>query len=169
VPSGQSTQGVPAAFLSLIHDFEALLTMKTSPHKFLAASLLAVSALAALPAQAQVTTTVQGVLAPGVYGRIDIGNAPPPPVIYAQPVIIQRAPVYVEQQPLYLRVPPGHEKNWGKHCRKYNACGQPVYFVREGGRQEDHDRGRDDDNHGKKDKFKDKQHGNGKGNGKHDD
>lgn len=75
-------------------------------------------------------TTVQGALAPGVYGRIDIGNAPPPPLIYTQPVIIQRAPQRVLQEPLYLHVPPGHAKKWSKHCAKYNACNQPVYFVR---------------------------------------
>ena len=33
------------------------------------------------------------------------------------------------RQPVYMHVPPGHAKDWGKHCRKYNACGQPVYFV----------------------------------------
>ena len=64
---------------------------------------------------------------PGFYGRIDIGNAPPPQLIYAEPLVIQR--VEVVRQPIYLHVPPGHEKNWRKHCRKYNACGQPVYFV----------------------------------------
>ena len=144
--------------------------------RLIAASVLALSTLAVLPTQAQVTT-YQGALAPGVYGRIDIGNAPPPPLIYAQPVIIQRAPVYVKQRPLYLRVPPGHEKKWSKHCSKYNACGQPVYFVRDGGREEyrdrDRDYGRDDDYRGKKDKHKDKDkdkdHGKGRGNGKHDD
>ena len=142
----------------------------------IAATVFALSTLAVLPAQAQVTT-LQGTLAPGVYGRIDIGNAPPPPLIYAQPIVIRQAPVYVEQQPLYLRVPPGHEKKWSKHCSKYNACGQPVYFVRDSGREEyrdrDRDYGRDDDHRGKKDKDKDKDHGkgrgNGNGNGKHDD
>ena len=143
--------------------------MKTKA-RLLAASVLAWSALAALPVQAQVTT-LQGTLAPGIYGRIDIGNAPPPPLIYAQPVIVQRAPVYVEQQPLYLRVPPGHEKKWSKHCSKYNACGQPVYFVRDSGRGEYRDQGRDEDYRGKKDKDKDKDYGKGRGNGngKHDD
>ncbi len=34
-------------------------------------------------------------------------------------------------EPVYLRVPPGHRKNWGKHCRKYGACGQPVLFVQD--------------------------------------
>ena len=42
-------------------------------------------------------------------------------VIYARP-----APV---RDPVYLHVPPGHAKNWSKHCRKYNACDRPVYFV----------------------------------------
>ena len=66
---------------------------------------------------------------PGFYGRIDIGNVPQPQLIYATPVIIQTVPVGVVRQPIYLRVPPGHEKKWSKHCRKYNACGRPVYFV----------------------------------------
>lgn len=66
---------------------------------------------------------------PGFYGRIDIGNAPPPPVVVAQPVWVQRQPV--EVAPVYMRIPPGHQKNWAKHCARYNACGLPVYFVRE--------------------------------------
>ena len=39
--------------------------------------------------------------------------------------------VAVVQQPVYLYVPPGHQKNWAKHCARYSACGQPVYFVQE--------------------------------------
>jgi hypothetical protein len=68
---------------------------------------------------------------PGFYGRIDVGNFPPPLVVYPEPVIIQPVPVGVVRQPIYLHVPPGHAKNWRKHCGKYNACGQPVYFVQE--------------------------------------
>ena len=68
---------------------------------------------------------------PGFYGRIDIGNYPPPVLVYPQPVIIEPVPVGVVRQPIYLHVPPGHAKDWRKHCRKYNACGQPVYFVQE--------------------------------------
>lgn len=83
------------------------------------------------PAQVPyVSATVSGQLQPGIYGRIDIGNAPPPPLIYAQPIIIQRPAVLVQQAPLYLHVPPGHAKKWSKHCSKYNACGQQVYFVK---------------------------------------
>ncbi len=68
---------------------------------------------------------------PGFYGRIDLGKFPQPQVVYPQPVIMQPVRVAVVQAPIYLRVPPGHSKNWGKHCAKYNACGQPVYFVQE--------------------------------------
>ena len=70
---------------------------------------------------------------PGVYGRIDIGRFPQPELMVAEPVIIQRPRVVLAQpvQPVYLWVPPGHQKNWGKHCSRYNACGTPVYFVKE--------------------------------------
>lgn len=68
---------------------------------------------------------------PGFYGRIDIGDFPQPPVLYAQPIIIRKPARYVQQPPIYLRVPPGHAKNWSKHCGTYNACGQRVYFVQD--------------------------------------
>lgn len=64
---------------------------------------------------------------PGYYGRIDIANFPPPQLVFVEPVVIQPVPVGVA--PIYLHVPPGHAKDWRKHCRKYNACGAPVYFV----------------------------------------
>lgn len=66
---------------------------------------------------------------PGFFGRIDIGNVPPP-VIFAEPMMIAPAPA-IMQRPIYLRVPPGHEQHWAKHCGKYNACGQRTYFVQE--------------------------------------
>lgn len=66
---------------------------------------------------------------PGFYGRIDIGGYPPPPLLYPQPVVI--APVQAYGPPVYLRVPPGHAKHWGKHCHKYGACGERVYFVQD--------------------------------------
>ena len=97
---------------------------------------------------------------PGFYGRIDIGNVARPPVVLAEPVWVQRRPVHVE--PVYMRIPPGHQKNWAKHCAKYNACGTPVYFVREDWYQERYSgHGGDGHDHGKghgKDK--------GKGHGK---
>jgi hypothetical protein len=72
-----------------------------------------------------------GINQPGVYGRIDIGNYPRPTVVYGPPIIIAPQPVVVRPQPVYLYVPPGHQKNWAKHCSRYGACGQPVYFVQE--------------------------------------
>ena len=141
---------------------------------------LAVCSGPARSATTYVNTTVQGALAPGVYGRIDIGNAPPPPLIYTQPVIIQPAPMVVQQPPLYLHVPPGHAKKWSKHCARYNACNQPVYFVRvrgdddyerrgKGKRQDEYrryeddrgDRGDRDDDGDKHDKGRGKKHGKG--------
>ncbi len=99
--------------------------------KKLIALALAAGALAPAFAETNVGVSI-GVYQPGVYGRIDIGNAPPPRYYNVQPVIIAPPPVYVAQpQPLYLYVPPGHQKHWEKHCSRYNACGQPVYFVRE--------------------------------------
>ena len=106
---------------------------------------------------------------PGVYGRVNIGNYPPPVLVYPQPVIILPAPVVVQRQPIYLYVPPGHQKKWGKHCARYNACGQPVYFVQEqwvrdryqqehpqwrGERREGHEY--DGKKHGKKEKHGDR-------------
>lgn len=119
-------------------------TMNTSVKPWRMAALAALSLLlgsAAHAATPYATATVAGALAPGVYGRIDIGNAPPPTVIYAQPLIIQRAPRMV-QPPLYLHVPPGHARKWSKHCASYNACARPVYFVRVQG-DDDYERRRE--------------------------
>lgn len=85
---------------------------------------LAVLGSAAMAANVGVAITIGE---PGFYGRVVLGSAPPPPVIYTAPVVIQRREVM--RSPIYLRVPVGHEKNWGKYCAKYQACGQPVYFV----------------------------------------
>ncbi len=95
------------------------------------ASIALLLAAGGASAQAYVNATVDGQIVPGVYGRIQIGNAAPPALIYAEPVIIHRPQVAVPRAPIYMYVPPGHAKNWGKHCARYNACGQPVYFVQE--------------------------------------
>ena len=139
--------------------------------KNLAGWLLGSLALAAAaPAQAtDVGVSVQ-ISQPGVYGRVDIGRFPQPAVVVPRPVVIQQ-PVAVAPQPVYMWVPPGHRKNWRKHCGRYNACGTPVYFVSDGWyhqhvapppRVDDRRRGHDDDHRGKG-------HGHGRGHGgKHD-
>ena len=93
--------------------------------RLLISALLSLSAASALAADVGVSISIGE---PGFFGRIDIGNFPRPDVIYAEPRIIERFP---GRRPIYLRVPPGHEKHWDKHCHEYNACGYPVYFVRD--------------------------------------
>ena len=131
--------------------------------RYLIGTALATLASSALAADVGVSVSIGQ---PGFYGRIDLGNVPQPQLIYSAPVIIQQVPVGVVRQPVYLRVPPGHEKNWGKHCNKYNACGQPVYFVRDdwytnvyapryrGERGDDDDHGHKGKGHGKEKKEK---------------
>ena len=93
---------------------------------------LALAAASMAPALAQPSVGVSiGINQPGVYGRINIGDVPRPALYRAEPVIIARPRVVVEQQPVYLYVPPAHQQNWRRYCGRYNACGQPVYFVRD--------------------------------------
>lgn len=96
--------------------------------RFLIAAAVAVATLVT-PALATDVGVSVSIGQPGFYGRIDIGGYPQPQVIYRQPVIIERGPF--DRPPIYLHVPPGHAKDWGKHCRKYNACGERVYFVKD--------------------------------------
>ena len=97
------------------------------------AALGVVCAAAAVPAQAADVGVSIAISQPGVYGRIDIGQYPQPAVIVSQPVVVRQPRVVYgpAPQPVYLWVPPGHQKNWSKHCGRYNACGVPVYFVKE--------------------------------------
>ena len=90
-------------------------------------ALIAAGTLAASARAADVGVSVH-IGDPGFYGRIDIGNYPPPPVIYRQPRVIVHE--VVERPPVYMRVPPGHAKKWGKHCHKYNACNERAYSAR---------------------------------------
>lgn len=101
--------------------------MKTS----IKSLLLAVSLLGMAGAASAGTAVSVSIGDPNFFGRIDIGGAPPPRVIYTEPVIVERPRGYMERPPLYLRVPAGYQSNWRRHCRAYNACGQRVYFVQD--------------------------------------
>jgi hypothetical protein len=134
---------------------------------------------AAAPALAQSNVSIT-VGQPNFYGRIDLGGGyAPPPVYYTQPVIVERQVRYVGQ-PVYLRVPEGHRKHWNKHCYRYGACGQQVYFVQDGwysntyapryreqhyyrghDRDRGHDRGDDRGHGGGHDRGDDRGHGRG--------
>jgi len=93
---------------------------------FISAVIAATAFIAsALAADVGVSVTVGQ---PGFYGRIDIGDFPQPRLIYREAVIIERG-IPMHRGPIYLRVPPGHAKNWKKHCHEYGACGERVFFV----------------------------------------
>jgi hypothetical protein len=96
----------------------------------LAVAALSLASLHAAAGEPIIHVSVGGEISPGVYGRVDFGNAPPPPVLYPQPVVIVRQPQPVVVQPVYLHVPPGHAKRWSKYCHRYDACARPVYFVK---------------------------------------
>lgn len=115
------------------------------------------------PAIADVAISVN-VSQPGFFGQINIGSVPQPPqLIYVNPVVVQRTPEYVAE-PIYLHVPPGHEKHWSKHCAEYNACGRPVYFVREDWYNREYaPRHEHEDNGNGKDKGDEHDHGRGHG------
>lgn len=85
------------------------------------------------PASAQVSVSI---CQPGFYGRLDLGGFPAPALLYPEPVMIQRVPV--SRPPLYLRVPPGHARDWRRHCHRYGACGERVYFVQDNWYQQEY-------------------------------
>ena len=126
--------------------------------KYAMAALSFVIASTASAGELGIHLLLQGEVAPGVYGQVQIGPAAPPPVVFAQPVLIAPQPLLLA--PVYLHVPPGHANNWRKHCREYNACNRPVYFVRSSeyepdrghrhhrhGGDDDQERGRDHEGH----------------------
>ena len=99
--------------------------------RYLALAALAASLPFSLPAvAAEVGVSVQ-ISQPGVYGRIDIGRFQQPQLVVQQPIQVYRPRLAQAPQPVYMWVPPGHRKNWRKHCGAYGACGVPVYFVRD--------------------------------------
>lgn len=145
--------------------------------RFLIAAAL-VAATFTTPALAADVGVSLSIGQPGFYGRLDIGDYPQPQLIYRQPIIIERR-VAVGRPPVYLHVPPGHRKNWVKHCSEYNACGEQVLFVRQDWYDREYvpryqernrahsgdrrDEARNDDRGNHKDKRKGKGNGKGKG------
>jgi hypothetical protein len=128
----------------------------------------AVLATATVPALATDVAVSISIGQPGFYGRLDIGGYPPPQVIYREPRVLYRTAM--SRPPIYLHVPPGHAKNWRKHCREYNACGERVYFVQNDWyereyvpRYQEQHRDRRDDRHGKQNDRHDNDRGQGRG------
>ncbi|WP_291013035.1 hypothetical protein [Hydrogenophaga sp.] len=119
-------------------------------------ALLVLAGAVLTPAHAVTNIGISiGIHAPGQYGRIDINNYPQPRLVYAQPIVHAPSPVSMHQRPIYLYVPQRHQADWGRYCRSYRACGQPVYFVQEAWVQDEYRREHDNRN-GRK-KFKNKE------------
>jgi hypothetical protein len=70
---------------------------------------------------------------------------------------------------VYLYVPPGHQKNWAKFCGRYNACGQPVYFVQDEWVRERYDDRRRHEDFREDDRGHGRGHGRGNGGRERDD
>ncbi len=83
------------------------------------------------------------IVLPGLPGRVDVSRLPAPQIVLPRPVIITPPAVPAPRpgvvvatpapraQPVYMWVPPGHRRDWARHCHRYQACGVPVYFVRD--------------------------------------
>ena len=74
--------------------------------------------------------TTGGPMRPGIYGRIEVRGTTPPPLIYNQPVLVGQATIPAKAKPVYLYVPPGQVRKWKNHCARWQACDQPVLFIR---------------------------------------
>ena len=102
-----------------------------STPKLLIRASLCVALLAPLAAVAADVGVSINLGEPGFYGRLDLGGGvPQPELVYPSPIVVQRGPDRLGP-PVYLHVRPGYERNWKHHCREYNACGVPVFFVRD--------------------------------------
>lgn len=97
--------------------------------RLLVATTIAVSALMITTALAADTGLSVSTSQPSFFGRLDIGDYPPPQVIDPRPIAIES--VSNDRPLVYLRVPPAHVKHWRKHCRQYQACGERVLFVQD--------------------------------------
>ncbi len=136
-------------------------------NKLLAVALLSVAAIGSAAAQVNVSV---GINQPGVYGRINIGDVPRPALVRSEPVIIRAPRQAVQAAPVYLYVPTVQQQSWSRYCGRYNACGQPVYFVRDDYVRERYENEHPGWNRGKKKGWdkngkNDNGHGHGDGNG----
>lgn len=99
-------------------------------HQMVGGLLLAAAGASDAQQHAYVNVTAGGPLRPGVYGRIEVRNAPPPPLLSSRPVVASREPGPSRLEPVYLYVPAGQVRRWSRYCDRYDACERPVYFVR---------------------------------------
>jgi hypothetical protein len=95
----------------------------------LASTIFLVGCMGVPARTGQINVPNTGLGQPGYYGRLDTRGYSQPQVLYRQPILVNRGAVV--RPPIYMRVPPNHYRDWNKHCRDYNACGERVYFVQD--------------------------------------
>nr|WP_314899036.1 hypothetical protein [uncultured Deefgea sp.] len=100
--------------------------MKIKYSKYFTALLLSVATLSAFAGSVGISIHLGD---PDFYGAIDAAQRYQPQVIYKRPIVVNQS--MYSYPPLYLRVPPGYTKRWSRYCAAYNACGRPVYFVKD--------------------------------------
>jgi hypothetical protein len=134
---------------------------RASVSRSLIPTILAILIIAALPNLAAGQGGTLTIDQPSFYGRLDLGDSPPPRLIYSRPKSI--GPIAMDRAPIYLHVPPDHARNWRKNCRRYDACGERVYFVQENWYNHDYVRrpqdGRRDPPHERRDSHEQKPRG----------
>lgn len=97
----------------------------------IAAALLLLAWAGAQAREAYVNVTTGGPLRAGVYGRIEVRQGPPPPLLSSQPLVAAKTlGPPPPQDPLYFYLPAGQVRKWSTYCQRYHACERPVYFVR---------------------------------------
>jgi len=96
----------------------------------LISSLLALQTAPVFAGDLGINVILSGEVRPGVYGQVQLANAPRPAVVYERPRVVYVDKRYIHEEPIYLHVPPGHAKHWSKYCGQYHACEHHVYFVR---------------------------------------
>lgn len=114
----------------LIHEVIQMRKLLLRKLLLIATSLLLLPIASANAGDLGVNVIVAGELRPGLYGQVELGNAPRPRMVYDYPVMVREERVYRYAEPVYLHVPPAYISNWSHHCGYYHACGRRVYFVR---------------------------------------
>jgi hypothetical protein len=94
---------------------------------------IGIAAFSLCAAQAALAANITiGINQPGVYGRVTLGEPIPQQAwVYQEPTVITPLQYGMQRQPIYLYVPAAQSSNWGRYCKSYNACAQPVIFVQD--------------------------------------
>lgn len=94
--------------------------------RYLLAAALSVAAAAASAADVAVSAGH-----PDYFGQLEVGHLAPPAVVYENAVIVRGKRRVEGAEAIYMRLPEKQVRQWSKYCSRYDACGRPVYFVKD--------------------------------------